>query len=152
MMYGSWDFECDRQNFLPCWAIFLTFYPPNKLKNQNFEKMKKTHGDIIILDKCTIKDNYMIYVSWDIKCNRHNFYVSLGHFLPFFPFNSLKIENIYIKKIKNMHRDVIILHKCTKNNDYRLYCSWDMAYDGCTFFFSFWAIFCPFTLKNPTTA
>ena len=27
---------------------FLPFYPPNKPENQNFEKMKKTPGDIII--------------------------------------------------------------------------------------------------------
>ena len=39
----------------------------------------------------------------------------------------------------------IILHKCTKNLDNVLYCSWDMAHDryNC---FSTWSIFCPFTL------
>ena len=26
-----------------------------------------------------------------------------------------------------------------------LYCSWDIARDGCKLYFSFWAIFCPFT-------
>ena len=31
-------------------------------------------------------------------------------------------------------------------NDYTLYCSWDMVCDGCNCCFSFWAIFCPFTL------
>ena len=35
-----------------CFVIldhFLSFYPPNDLKNQNFEKMKKkTPGDIIL--------------------------------------------------------------------------------------------------------
>ena len=42
---------------------FLPFYPPNNPKNQNFEKMKKTPGDIIILHKCTINDNHMMYGS-----------------------------------------------------------------------------------------
>ena len=28
-----------------------------------------------------------------------------------------------------------------------LYCSWDMARDGCNYF-SFWAIFCPFTARK----
>ena len=39
---------------------FLPFYPLNNLKNQNFEKTKKTPGDISILHKCTINDNHII--------------------------------------------------------------------------------------------
>ena len=39
---------------------FLPFYPLNNLKNQNFEKTKKTPGDITILHKCTINDNHII--------------------------------------------------------------------------------------------
>ena len=68
----------------------------------------------------------MIYGSWDIKCN---FFVILGHFLPFFPARSPKYENI--KKMKKTPGDTIILHRCTK----WLYCSWDMACDGCNYFF-----------------
>ena len=45
--------------------------------------------------------------------------------------------------------DIIVLHKCNKTNDHRLYCSWDMVFDGCNCCFLFWAIFCPFT---PLTA
>ena len=40
---------------------------------------------------------------------------------------------------------IVILHKCTKNHDHMLYCSWDMACDRYNFFFSFWAFFCRFT-------
>ena len=36
-------------------------------ENQNFEKMKKAPGDIIILHKSTINDNHMMYGSWDMK-------------------------------------------------------------------------------------
>ena len=36
---------------------------PRNPENQNFEKMKKTPGDIIILHKCTVNDNHMIYGS-----------------------------------------------------------------------------------------
>ena len=39
----------------------------------------------------------------------------------------------------------IILHKHTKNHDHMLYCFWDMVHDRCKCYFSFWAIFCPFT-------
>ena len=51
--------------------------------------------------------------------------------------------------MKKTTGDIIILHNCTKNYDYRLYCSWDMAQDGCNCYFSFWAIFQPF---SPLTA
>ena len=42
---------------------FLPFHPLNNPKNQNFEKMKKTPGHIIILHKCAINDNHMMYCS-----------------------------------------------------------------------------------------
>ena len=45
--------------------------------------------------------------------------------------------------------DIISLHKCTKTHDHTLYYSWDMVCDGYNFYFSFCAIFCPFT---PVTA
>ena len=41
---------------------FLALLPSNNLKNQNFEKMEKTPGDII-LHMCTINDNQMMYGS-----------------------------------------------------------------------------------------
>ena len=67
MMYGSWDMKCNRQNFLSFWTIFLPFYPPNNPKNQNFEKLTKTPGDIIILHMRTINDNHPMSGSWDIE-------------------------------------------------------------------------------------
>ena len=70
----------------------------------------------------------------------------LGYFSPFYPSHSPKNENF--KTMKKILGDIIILHKCTKNHDYILYCSWDIVRDGCNYF-SFWAIFCPFT---PLTA
>ena len=45
----------------------------NNSKSQNFEKMKKLAGNIIILDRCTINDNYMMYGSWDMEHVRQNF-------------------------------------------------------------------------------
>ena len=83
------------------------------------------------------------YGSWDMKCNRQDFYVSLSHFFMFYPTNSLKIKNI--KKMKETYRYTIILHKFTKNHDHRLYCYWDMVCDGCNCCFLSWAIFGPFT-------
>ena len=51
---------------------FLLFDPPNNLKNQNFEKMKHTPGDIIILHLRTKSNNHMIYDSWDMERKRQN--------------------------------------------------------------------------------
>ena len=126
--------------------------------------MKKTPGDII-LHKCTINDNYMIYGSWDMKYNKHNFLSFLAIFallppppplfLSFwaipFPFNPLTAQKMKISKKwkKKMPADMIILHTCPKNNDHMLHCSWDMARGRCNCYFSFWAIFCHFT---PLTA
>ena len=41
-----------RQNFLSFWAIFYPFNPlaSNNPQNQNFGKMKKTSGDVVILN------------------------------------------------------------------------------------------------------
>ena len=66
MMYGSWDIECDRQNFLPFWTVFCPFTPygTRKLK---FWKNEKKPEDIIILEMCTINDNHMINDCWDMK-------------------------------------------------------------------------------------
>ena len=74
-----------------------------------------------------------------------------GQFFALLPPNSPKNKNF--KKMKKtpgyLHFTGIILHKCTKNYDYRLYYSWDTAHDECNCYFSFRAIFCQFT---PLTA
>ena len=49
--------EHDKHNFLSI-DQFLPFYPPNNLENQNFEKMTKKPGDIIMLHMCTINENH----------------------------------------------------------------------------------------------
>ena len=88
-------------------------------------------------------DNHMTYGSWDIECDRHNFWSFLVIFCTFTWITTWKSK--VLKKKKKKPRDIIILHKCTKNHDHMLYCSWDMAWNGCNVYFSFWAIFCPFT-------
>ena len=55
--------EMDRILFLVILGHFLHFNPPKNPKNQDFEKMKTTPGDIIILHMCTINDHHMMYAS-----------------------------------------------------------------------------------------
>ena len=59
----------------------------------------------------------------------------MGHFLPFYPPNNPK--NQKFTKMKKAPGDIIILHRCTKNHDHMLYCSWDMVHDRCNCYFSF---------------
>ena len=71
MLHCSWDTAHDRCNFyFSFWAMFCPFTPPKDTKNQNFEKMNKTPGDIIILHMCTKNYDHKIYSSWDMVCNR----------------------------------------------------------------------------------
>ena len=91
MMYGSWDTEWDRQNFLSFWAIFCPFSPLTTWKIKIL-KLKKTPGDIIILHICTINDNHMMYGSWDMEHNRQNFLSFWTIFCPFTPTWTQKIH------------------------------------------------------------
>ena len=117
MMHGSWDMEHNRHIFFVVLDYFLPFYSPNHLPNQNFEKKtKKPPGDIIILLKCTINDNHMMYGSWDMKSNRQNF-------LSFWA--------------------ILLIY--TKNYDHILYFSWDMTNGRCNINFHF-GLFLPFYL------
>ena len=75
---------------------FFALLPPNNPKNQNFEKLKNTSGDIIILHMCTIKDNHMMYGSWDMEHDRQSF-VILDNL---FPFYSPKNQDQNFEKMK----------------------------------------------------
>ena len=97
-------------------------------KNQNFEKMKKR--------------NY-----WRYHHFTHVYQKPESYEIRFLRYEEWKNENF--RKIKKNPGDTIILHNCTKNNDHRLYCSWDMARDRCNCYFSFWAICFPVTLPSP---
>ena len=125
MTYGSWYIEHERQNFLSFWAICC---PPNNLENQNFEKMKKTHGGIIILNMSNI---CMIP---EICSMTDRIY---SHFGPFFAFlhplppNNPENQNFEI--MKKTPGD-IILHKCTTNDNHMIYGSWDMKCTRQNFF------------------
>ena len=51
MMYGSWDMECNRQNFLSFWTIFCPFTPLWTQKIKILKKWKK-HLKILSFYKC----------------------------------------------------------------------------------------------------
>ena len=80
MMYGSWDKEHNRQNFLSFWTIS----PPYVSRKCKFRKTEKTPGGIIILHMCTINDNH-IYSSREMNSDKTHDRI-LCHFGPFFAF------------------------------------------------------------------
>ena len=124
--------------------FFLPFYPPNNPQNQNFEKMKAMPGDVI-LQTCTKNHDHILYCSWDMACDGRIVIFYFGLFFDFLPPLTVQKINIW-KKMNKTYRDMIILHKCTKNHNHMLCCSWDMTHDRCNCYFSYWAIFCPYTL------
>ena len=68
--------------------------------------------------------------------------IGIFHFGQFFAQTAWKMK-ISKKIIKTKCLEISSFN--TKNHDYILYSSWEMAFDGCNCYFSFWAIFCPFT-------
>ena len=113
-VYGSWDIKLDRQNFLSFWTVFWPFTTQkikpnfNNPKNQNFEKLKKMLGDIIISHKCTKNHDHMLYYSLlDMVHNRCNCYFSFWAI--FCSLTSLTAQKNKIKKNEKSPRDIIIL-------------------------------------------
>ena len=125
MIYSSWDIE---KNILKLVILghFLPFYSPKNPKNQNFEKWKKL---LEVLSFYTYVPKITI-----IWCMVPEIWSETDRtFCYFGPFLFWTIG------------DIIILHKCTKNQNHILYCSLNMARNRCNCYFSFWVIFCPFT-------
>ena len=155
MMYGSWDIKAQDRVFCyfgPSFALWHSWKP----KKSKFWKNLKKHLEILSfhtcvpqmpviwcvvaeiiecnrLPICSLPPIYpMIYGSWDMKCNRHNFFVILGHFSPFYPPNSPQKWKFH-KNEKNTWR----YHSTQvyQNDDHMLYCSWDMTHDRCNCYF-----------------
>ena len=142
MMYGSWDMERDRQTFLSSWTIFCPFKPITTRKSKFWKNEEKKGLRHHHFTQVYHNDNLMMYDSWDMNPNRQNFLSFWAIFFPFTPLTTQKIK--MLKNRKKGPGDIIISHRCTKNHDNMLHCSWDVEHDRFNYF-SFWAIFCPFT-------
>ena len=111
--------------------------PTQKIKILK-KKKNKTPGDIIILHKCTINGNHMMYDSWDMKRDRLFCHFGLFFALLHSPPNNPKNQNFEkLKKISFYTRAPKIIIIC--------YSFLDMVRNECNCYFSLWVIFCPFT-------
>ena len=85
----------------------------------------------------TVFPFYHKWQSYDIWFLRYGtwqpeFFVILGHFLPFYPSNNP--ENHYFEKIKKTPWDIIILQMSSINDNHMMYGLWDMQCDNQKFF------------------
>ena len=89
---------------------------------------------------CTINDNHMMYGSWDMEHNKHNFLSFWTNFCPFTPFSTQKIK--ILKKWKNTCRYYHFTHVYHKwqSHDLRF-----LKYGAWQIFLSFRTIYCTFT-------
>ena len=99
--------------------------------------------------------NWQSYDVWFLRygARRTKVFLILGNFLTFYPLtiHEIKILKKMQKKEKEreMPGDIIILHKCTINNNHAMYVSWYMEATDIFFFLSFRNTFCP--LASPST-
>ena len=140
-MCSSWDRRHDKQSFLSFWVIFcpLTF-----LTTREIRILKKWKKCLKILSFYTCIPQMMIIwcmvpeiwsatdrifshfvQKWNLydvcflRCGAQKtyFFLILDHFLPFYSLTTQKIK----KKMKKMLVDIIILHKCTINDNHIIY-------------------------------
>ena len=132
-MYSSWDTEQERQNFLLFWAIFCPFTPLTTWKIKILKKWK-TPGDII-LHKCVINDNHMMYGSWNMKHDRKKFLSFWAIFCPFTPLTTWKNKLLKKWKITRRYHHFTRVHHISWS--YAILCSWDMVCGRCNLHSSF---------------
>ena len=81
-----------HKNFLSFWAIFCTLTSLTTLEIKiKKKKKKKVSGNVIILFLCTKIHDHMMYASWDLECDRHNFLSFRVIFCLFTPLLTSKI-------------------------------------------------------------
>ena len=125
---------------------FFPLLPPNKPKNQNFEKLKETPRYIIILHMYTVNDNHMMYSSWDMERHGQNF---LSFWTIFCPFTSLKTWKIKVLKKWKKSLEVLSFYTSVPTIMIICYTVPEMWCVTDVIIFSFWANFCPFTPNLP---
>ena len=146
--YDVWflRYKVQRTEFF---VILGHFWPLTLLTTQKSKFWKNKKKWLVILSFYTSVPQMMIM--WcmvpEVWSTTDRIFCHFRLFFDLLPPSSPKNKNFKI--MKKIIRDIIILHKCTKNHNHMLYCSWYMVCDRSNWYSSFWTIFCPFT---PITA
>ena len=105
MLYDVWflRYKASQRELLVILGQFFPSDSPNNLKNEKCEKMKKSHGDIIIIHLCNINYNH-IYDVWFLRygVGFTELFVILGHFSPSAPLKTYKIKTLIEWKKKDL--------------------------------------------------
>ena len=108
--YFSCDIRCNGQLFVILGHL-LPFDLPNNPKYQNFEKWKKALG---YYHFTLVYHKWWSYDVWFLRygARQIEFFVILGHFLPFYPTNNRKNQFRKIGKITwRYHHFTIVYHR-----------------------------------------
>ena len=124
--------------FCHCGPFFALLLPLTTRKIKIWKKWKK-HLEILSFYTCVPQMTIMWWMVPEIWSVTDRMFCRFGLFLPF---TTLK------NKKKQTPGDIIILHKCIKNHNHMLYCSWDIMCDRSNCYSSFGAIFLPFYPLN----
>ena len=111
--YGSWDIRRTKRNF-SIWPIVCNFTPLTIWKNFFFAKMRKNTWRL-----CTKSDNHYDVGFSDMECDRQNF-LSFWTFCPLIPLATPGESKFSINE-KNAWRYILILHKCTINENHMMW-------------------------------
>ena len=134
-------YKAQQTDFFVILGHFLPFYPTNKLKNQNFEKMKKSfwryYHFTFVYHECQ---------SYDVRLLRYGVqqaksFLILDHFLPFY----LKIK-ILKKNLRRYHQLTLVYQT------WQSYDVWFVRYkvQWTEFFVDYFLPFCPTPTPLPT--
>ena len=129
--------------FLCHFGPFFLFFLPLTIWKIKILKNWRKHSEISSFYTSVPKIMIMLYCSLDMVRNGCNCYFSFWAIFAFLPDQNLRT-------IKKTPGDIIILHRCTINDNHMMYGYWDMERDGQNFL-SFWTIFCtfiPLTTQN----
>ena len=119
IMHASWDMECDR-HFFSFWVIFCPFTPLTTLNTKIWKSVKSTwryYPFTHVCHKSRSNDGWLLRY----KAQRTEFFVILGHFLPFDPPNNPKKFKFWKKKAWRYYHSTLVYHKWQV-----MYASWDL--------------------------
>ena len=89
-------YQAKRTDFF---VILDHLYPfTTQSKMSRFSKIKKKTGNIVVLHMCTINDNHMIHVFWDMDRDGQIFFY-FGQFSPLFSSKNLKNQSFEERKL-----------------------------------------------------
>ena len=139
------------ERILCYFGLFFALLSHNNPKKSKFWESEKNAWRYYYFTQ--VHHRWQLYVVWFLRYEAwQNFLSSWTVFCPLTPLTTPKIKILKTwKKKEKKHLEISSFYTSVpKNHEHILYCSWDMACDRCNYYFSFWAIFCPFTPPPPT--